>query len=65
MFANICSINRLYQYSQPAYLGPANVLKVLDDSLKVHATFAGDMLILVDLDRTNLSDLVHQSRGLD
>lgn len=41
-----------------------NVLEVPDDSLKEHAICAGDMLLLVDLDRTDLSDLILQSRGI-
>jgi len=41
-----------------------NVLEVPDDSLKEHAICAGDMLVVVDLDRTDLSDLILQSRGI-
>jgi SOS-response transcriptional repressor LexA len=41
-----------------------NVLEVPDDSLKEHAICAGDMLVVVDLNRTDLSDLVLQSRGM-
>ena len=35
-----------------------NVLEVPDDSLNEHAICAGDMLVLVELDSTELSDLV-------
>lgn len=41
-----------------------NVLEVPDDSLKEHAICAGDMLVVVDLDRTDLSELILHSRGI-